>query len=198
MRGDRGTENVVVAQLQTFFHETFNPANTTEHFRYGRSTANQRIENWWCFLRRQCTEFWISFFQMLKRDGLFNGNLLELEIMRFVFMEIIQNDLDEIKMLWNLHPIRRTKNDQLAYGRPVMMFTSPEEYGVYDYIRPVPCHYLQECKEECTFKDNVFCDVDVNEMCILLMQEHGWQKANDAISGRELYERLRRRLQTVV
>ncbi len=90
IRGDRGTENVVVEKLQTFLHETLNNENETGHFRYGRSTANQRIENWWCFLRRQCAEFWMSFFQEFRREGLFNGELLEKELIRFVFMEIIQ------------------------------------------------------------------------------------------------------------
>ena len=90
IRADRGTENGVVEQLQNFLHETLNNGIALEHFRYGRSTANQRIESWWCFLRKQCTEFWISFFQELRREGLFNGDKLELELIRFVFMEIIQ------------------------------------------------------------------------------------------------------------
>ena len=90
IRADRGTENGIVEQLQTFFHETINNPNASGHFKYGRSTANQRIENWWCFLRKQCTEFWMSFFHALRQNGHFNGDRLEQELIRFVFMETIQ------------------------------------------------------------------------------------------------------------
>ena len=90
IRADRGTENVVVEQMQNFLHGTLGTNDTSDHFMYGRSTANQRIENWWCFLRRQCTEFWMSFFQELKQSGLFNGERMEQELIRFVFTEIIQ------------------------------------------------------------------------------------------------------------
>lgn len=82
--------NAVVEQMQNFLHGTLEATDTSTHFMYGRSTANQRIENWWCFLRRQCTEFWISFFQELRQSGLFNGEQMEQELIRFVFTEMIQ------------------------------------------------------------------------------------------------------------
>lgn len=90
IRADKGTENVVVEQMQTFLHQTLEAMDTSDHFMYGRSTANQRIENWWCFLRRQCTEFWIPFFQEFRHSGLFNGERIEQELIRFVFTEMIQ------------------------------------------------------------------------------------------------------------
>jgi len=91
MRADRGKENDIVRQMQTFFGEIQADRNTGEtSFLYGRSTANQRIENWWGSLRRQLTEFWVSFFHELKENGFFNGGQLEKEIVRFTFMDIIQ------------------------------------------------------------------------------------------------------------
>ena len=47
VRGDRGTENGHVAEMQNFLREE-------KSFIYGRSTANQRIEMFWNILRRQC------------------------------------------------------------------------------------------------------------------------------------------------
>jgi hypothetical protein len=83
IRADKGTENTVVELMQNFLHGTLEATDTSTHFMYGRSTANRRIENWWCFLRRQCTEFWISFFQELRQLGLFNGEPMEQELLRF-------------------------------------------------------------------------------------------------------------------
>ena len=45
MRGDNGTENGIVAQMQEFLS-----GNNT--FFYGKSTGNQRIKMFWDFLRR--------------------------------------------------------------------------------------------------------------------------------------------------
>lgn len=103
----------------------------------------------------------------------------------------MQRELNEIKVLWNLHPIRKTNNDQLAHGRPLLMFTSPGEYETHDYLRPVSDQYVEGCWEECTPKSNIYCDHDLNEMCLLLMHENGWQNPHDSFSGYELYVSLR-------
>lgn len=73
------------------------------------------------------------------------------------------------------------------------MYTSPDEYGTHDFLCQVGCRYLEACRDECTFKDSdsFTSDKDVNEMCLILMQENGWAKAQCAISGRELYRKLR-------
>ncbi|KAJ8300942.1 hypothetical protein KUTeg_022461 [Tegillarca granosa] len=88
VRGDRGTENSHVQHIQTFFHNL--QQGIGRCFLYGRSTANQRIESYWCQLRKQKFEFWISFFHQLKEHGYFCGDLIEKEIIRFVFVDIIQ------------------------------------------------------------------------------------------------------------
>ena len=53
MRGDNGTENGIVAQMQDFLS-----GNNT--FFYGKSTGNQRIEMFWNFLRKECVQYWID------------------------------------------------------------------------------------------------------------------------------------------
>ena len=63
IRGDRGTENIYIQQIQSIFSDIRTEFGFDEtFFMYGRSTANQRIENFWSFLRRQLMEFWIGFF----------------------------------------------------------------------------------------------------------------------------------------
>jgi len=63
VRGDRGTENSSVCSFQRGLRQYHQYAFAGERsFLYGRSTANQRIESWWGFLRKECAEFWISLF----------------------------------------------------------------------------------------------------------------------------------------
>ena len=91
MRGDRGTENSFIHQMQTIFNDMQTGFGYGEiSFMYGRSTANQRIENFWSFFRRQLSEFWIGFFHEMKENGHFNGEAIEKELIRFVFMDLIQ------------------------------------------------------------------------------------------------------------
>ena len=54
VRSDRGTENVVFAGIQQYFrHNDTDQFAGRNSFRYGTSTANQRIEAWWSQLRPQ-------------------------------------------------------------------------------------------------------------------------------------------------
>lgn len=63
---DCGTENTVVAGLHCYFHKSI------ESHRYVKSTSNQRIEAFWCQLRRNRVEFYMDFFRTLSRDGVLN------------------------------------------------------------------------------------------------------------------------------
>ncbi len=83
IRGDRGTENGHVAQMQQFLTER-------ESFFYGRSTANQRIEMFWRFLRNQCGQSWIDAMGALNDEGLFDGNILDKNLIQFCFLRLLQ------------------------------------------------------------------------------------------------------------
>lgn len=93
--------------------------------------------------------------------------------------------------MWNLHEVRKSRNDQLQFGRPISLYTLPELYETRDYRQLTNEIYVQACKEECVFKTEIPCDKDVYELCCHLIRKNGWQKANDAISARELYIQLR-------
>lgn len=85
MRGDRGTENVTVKQMQTqLVHE--------HNGRYleGTSTANQRIECFWGHLRKQCIQLWIDILHMIQDNGDFTGDHLDKNLVLFCFLPQLQ------------------------------------------------------------------------------------------------------------
>ena len=83
VRGDRGTENKFVAEIQQCLSDR-------NSFFYGPSTANQRIEALWCQMRMECFQFWIEFLGLLKDVGLYNGDPIDKNLVQFVFISILQ------------------------------------------------------------------------------------------------------------
>lgn len=90
VRGDRGTENGKVRDFQRFLCRNIHDGSGIDSYIEGASTANQRIESWWGFLRRESMEFYISLFTDLKDRGLFSGTYLDRNLIQFCFMAIIQ------------------------------------------------------------------------------------------------------------
>ena len=102
---DRGSENVVIDALQRYFRRNFEDSSSGEKsFRYGASTANQRIEAWWSIFRRSRSNRWINYFKDLVEEVTFDPSIpYYLEGVRFSFMGILQIELDETVNLWNNH-----------------------------------------------------------------------------------------------
>lgn len=95
VRGDLGTENGHVRDFQRFLHST-HADETLDSYLDGASTANQRIEYWWGFLRKECMEFWISLFAHLRDNGYFNEEFLDKSLLQFCCMGLIQVSAIEI------------------------------------------------------------------------------------------------------
>ena len=89
IRIDDGTENSYVDRLQNVCSEEYWQEERHCVIR-GRSTMNRRIRAFWSIYRRQNSEFYISLFHQLASDGLFCGDELDKELMRFTFLNQIQ------------------------------------------------------------------------------------------------------------
>lgn len=95
IRTDNGTENGNVEKIQVILTDLYrNNAGNKPAFIYGRSTANQRIESWWSILRKHNSQYWITLFETLRDDGLFDGSYLDKSLIQFCFMDIIQVSTD--------------------------------------------------------------------------------------------------------
>ncbi|KAF3858810.1 hypothetical protein F7725_012011 [Dissostichus mawsoni] len=67
---------------------TDNLAGAASHM-YGSSTANQRIESWWS------SQFWMDLMNDLRERHHFSGSHAHTCLVWFVFMGVVQRDLDE-------------------------------------------------------------------------------------------------------
>ena len=98
LRCDLGAENATLKLLQPYLRY-----NSDDRFAginsiiMGKSTSYQRIEAWWSVLRKQNTDFWITYFKDLRDAGVYNdGNVLHIEALKFCFMPVIQAELDRV------------------------------------------------------------------------------------------------------
>ena len=102
------------------------------------SPRNQRIEAWWSFLRKNCSNWWINFFKdLVERESLNITDPIQRESIRFCFSNLIQSSLDEVKESWNTHYLRKFRHDTVC-GRPTAIYSLPEAHGGMDRL-----HYGQ-------------------------------------------------------
>jgi hypothetical protein len=64
-RTDCGSENGTIAAMQCFFRSNDDdvPFPGEQAHRFGTSTLNQRIENWWSHFKKSCSHWWIQYFK---------------------------------------------------------------------------------------------------------------------------------------
>ena len=58
VRAESGIENYIIAGMQRYFHREENQSNC---LLFARSTANQRIEAWWSYLRKNVLQWWMNY-----------------------------------------------------------------------------------------------------------------------------------------
>ena len=134
---DLGTENSIVAAMQSFFRD-----NVDAH-RYVTSQRNQRIECWWSFLSKQQTQWWRRLFGDLEAQGILDTSCeVKMECLWYCFSPVIQDELDAVKENWNTHYIRKSRHDTIN-GRPDSLFFLPEHHGAVDMLNQVPEEKIQ-------------------------------------------------------
>lgn len=150
-RGDRGTENGMVAAMQRFFRrDGIDEFSQEKSFLYGRSVSNQRIEAWWSYLRKTDTNWWMNYFKDLRDQGLYDdSNPVHVECLKFCYMPLIKEELDRVAQQWNLHMIRPSTNEQSPSGRPDTIFFIPEAFNSSSYLQDVDPQDLVVARDTC-------------------------------------------------
>lgn len=74
------------------------------------------------------SQFWMDLLNDLRERGLFNNSHDQMCLLRFAFMEVLQNDLDEFREKWNTHTIRPVKQSRCPSGKPEVMYSLPHRF----------------------------------------------------------------------
>ena len=120
---DLGTENAIVAAIQSYFRDS------PDAHRYVPSPRNRRIESWWSILSKTRFIWWRNFFTDLEFQRILDlSDELSKECLWYIFSGLIQRELDDVVEHWNTHRIRKSRHNCVA-GRPDSIFYIPENYG---------------------------------------------------------------------
>ena len=140
IRADRGTENCNVESMQTTLRNQHadHRGRYNASFLNGTSPSNQRIEGWWSKFQAMGMHVWIDHMKLLEEHGIIDlTQKSHVECIRFCYMGLLQKELDTIRLLWNTHRIRLSRNPFSPAGKPDVMFHMPEVYEVTDHLKPV-------------------------------------------------------------
>lgn len=129
LRTDCGTENGLMVAIHCTLRSEHNDdfAGPLSHM-YGTSCANQRIESWWSFFRKQRVQFWIELFSDLRERHAFNGCHAHKCLLRYTFLGVLQKELTEYTQLWNNHTIRPVRQSHCPSGKPEAMYHLPHRF----------------------------------------------------------------------
>ena len=181
--GDRGSENITLCGIR-FLRRNFSDSfSGYDSFRYGSSTSNQRIEAWWSQFRKAKGTWWINFL----KDLIDNSINYHVEIMRFCFMFIIQQELDEMKSMWNTHYIREVSNSEYPPGRPNFLYFMPEQSGGRSFRFPVNEMDVNACHPFCELPDVNGCTNETHELVSLIMREEELEFPSNATEAKILF-----------
>lgn len=108
MRGDRGGENIDVAMYMVAGR-----GPNRGSFIWGSSTRNSRIERLWVEVGTQFVRRWRGFFLRCERcHRLDVENSRHLWLIQKLFLRAINDDCEEFRQEWNLHPISGMTNNK--------------------------------------------------------------------------------------
>ena len=148
LRMDKGTENGLIADMQTLLRLLNGGAVDETCVIQGKSSANQRIEAYWSQLKKGGGGWWRDFFRDLRDSGAFlDHDPLHIECIRFCFMPLLRTELHSVAEMWNVKDIHVPKKSELRGGKPDVMFFMPEAYATRSHILKVPAEDIEICKE---------------------------------------------------
>lgn len=189
VRTDKGTENPGVEALQIALRMDHDDSEAGYNsYVKGRSVHNQRIERSWGLVRNLCLDYWINLFKdMSENNEIIDQNEVFFECLRYCFGELIQGDLDLIRIQWNRHAIRKQNSEDIIPGKPNCLYYLPELYGGKNQAKPVDQDDVDLCLNESSTPSSLY-DPEFAELAKLLLPGH--EKPKDVESARNLYGEL--------
>ena len=85
-------------------------------------------------------------------------------------MGLLRVELQTIRKLWNTHYIRKTRNENVPYGRPDVIYYLPEMFGGQECLLPVNENEVRFLADLLTI-DVPTCNEDYAEIFEMIMAD---------------------------
>ncbi|CAK6977182.1 uncharacterized protein LOC110155161 [Scomber scombrus] len=99
-------------------------------------------------LQDVASQFWMDLLNDLRERNLFNNSHEHTCLLRFVFMDVLQSDLDECREKWNTHTIRPVKQSRCPSGKPEVMYNLVSKSSAVQMYSVIFCntvYYVYDC-----------------------------------------------------
>lgn len=193
LRVDKGTENFIMGDYQTLLSDSL--ASDDTNFigtLYGSSNHNQRIEQFWAYLKKVLLISYSSIFKDLQDCGLLTKDAVERRCLYFCFEHVLKKDLEEVKQRWNSHRVRRNYASDLPAGVPNFLYSMPQYFNNEERGRKFKKDVLKHLKEinsKDTSDDMVNLE-DFEEWALEVMLCNNWTVPTDKDAAIDLYGKL--------
>ena len=160
--------------MQRYFRQNHSDSQSGEKsFRYGPSTSNQRIESWWSQFSNNGMNWWINYFKDLQEKVIIDVSLpYHVQAIRFCFMDILQNELDDLLALWNSHRIRSNSRAECPGGRPDVLFYLPSRVTGNQGGLPVSTTDLTVASRFCSPPPVFGCSTEFLQLATIIMSNN--------------------------
>ncbi len=184
IRMDFGTENIYCEDLQVFL------TNDEDSFRYGSSTANQRIEAYWSRLKKFRLHWWIQYFTDMFELGLYKPYLpTHKETLLFCFLPVIQRELNEFVIAWNARTVRQSSS--APGGKADILFAMPRMFGYEDQGIPVNYEDIRIAEDVLAIEQcPVWIEKDIHELINCYVHIHNLDIPVDSEGACNLYVKI--------
>ena len=121
--------------------------------------------------------------------GLYNdGDPLQVECLRYCFMNVLRNELHQVAKLWNLHRIRPSVNSDSPPGQPDLLYFLPQATDTINYATAVDeddldvSEFLADVTSASNSADPAFA-----ELAQIIMDEQNLRMPESAEEALRLY-----------
>lgn len=143
LRLDKGTETGTLATLHAFLRRKHGDMAPEDTVHFGSSTSN-RIERYWKEIHERMEKFFKrQLLELLERGHYDPEDEDDRNILAFIYIPIVQREVNIFIELWNNSRTRFQKNTLMPDGIPNFIYTNPEEYGMVDQGWEVSTDELQ-------------------------------------------------------
>ena len=126
VRLDRGSENTILGGIQKYLRLEHIDAIASDE----PSVSNQRIKSWWEFFKKNRSSRRMNHFKDLIDEGIYDPTInYQKMCLYFTFSGLLQQELDEIKSMWNNHCIRNSREAECSGGKPDVLYYTPSQSG---------------------------------------------------------------------
>ena len=133
----------------------------------------------------------MNYFKDLIDEGIYDRTINYQKMCRYLtFSGMLQQELDEIKSMWNYHRLRNSREAECPGGKPDVLYHTPSHSGGIECKLPLNHTDLELVKQNTEYPDFPEYTPELQEITGTVMAEQNINLPDNCEKARELYLKL--------